>query len=87
MPPQLTYAAYTLADVTSPTTKAKLRILFEVAPIGLLVRGAAISVSLSLIHWPAQFLNITRAMSGFICEAVCFPVACRMDVQARVQLS
>lgn len=26
-------------NVTSPTTKAKLRILFEVAPLALLVRG------------------------------------------------
>ena len=26
-------------NVTSPSTKAKLRLLFEVAPLGLLVRG------------------------------------------------
>ena len=32
------------SNVTSPSTKAKLRILFEVAPLGLLVRSPLLSV-------------------------------------------
>lgn len=32
-------------NVTSPSTKAKLRILFEVAPIGLLVRSGAAGIA------------------------------------------
>ena len=33
-------------NVTSPSTKAKLRILFEVAPLALLVRRSARDVSM-----------------------------------------
>ncbi len=37
------------SNVTSPSTKAKLRILFEVAPLGLLVRAPA-RVTLRPLH-------------------------------------
>ncbi len=47
-------------NVTSPSTKAKLRILFEVAPIGLLVRGPPASRlgNYLLWHgWPARIVT------------------------------
>jgi sedoheptulose-bisphosphatase len=55
------------SNVTSPSTKAKLRILFEVAPLGLLVRALSglQTVALAALHSCLSHKPVPAALGPF----------------------